>query len=72
MSTNTKLSKTPTATPSHCAQIETLPVVRRPCRTTWAILRSDVDDEPLTFLGVAGLQPGEVQPEIGKLLAASH
>ena len=39
MSTNTELSKPPTATPSHCAQIEALPLALCPCRVTWAILR---------------------------------
>jgi hypothetical protein len=37
---NTGLSKTPTGTPSHCFQIETLPMACCPYRTTWATLRS--------------------------------
>jgi hypothetical protein len=32
---NAELSKTPTATPSHCAQIETLPMALCPCRAIW-------------------------------------
>jgi len=31
---NAELSKTPAATPSHCAQIETLAMASRPYRTT--------------------------------------
>jgi hypothetical protein len=45
---NAELSKTPAATPSHRAQIETLAMASRPCRTTLGHIAPRAVDEPLT------------------------
>jgi hypothetical protein len=39
--TNTGHRTAPAATITHCIQIETLPMVRGPCRTAWVILRPE-------------------------------
>src|SRR6516225_11534028 len=47
---NAELSKTPAATPSHSAQIETLAMANRPCRTAQDHIAPERVDEPLTDL----------------------
>jgi hypothetical protein len=51
-------SKTPAATPSHCAQIETLAMTSCPYRTTQGHIAPETVDEPLIGVPLLNTETG--------------